>query len=83
MRIESLHKEIAECEATIREKMHYTRRLDHMLTRLKTNQVLQVIKNENEFTPLELGIEFFYFSFLINILMITTFSYIKWVLRGS
>lgn len=39
MRIEALHKEISQVQRDIHEKMHYTRRLEHMLSRLKTNQV--------------------------------------------
>lgn len=39
MRIECLHRDTSTVERQIHEKTHYTRRLDHMLTRLKTNQV--------------------------------------------
>lgn len=39
MRIESLHKEIDSCTESISEKTHYLRKLDHMLTRLKKNQL--------------------------------------------
>jgi hypothetical protein len=39
MRIECLHRDTSIVERQIHEKTHYTRRLEHMLTRLKTNQV--------------------------------------------
>jgi hypothetical protein len=39
MRIETLHADTAVVERQIHEKTHYTRRLEHMLSRLKTNQV--------------------------------------------
>lgn len=39
MRIECLHRDTGTVERQIHEKTHYTRRLEHMLTRLKTNQV--------------------------------------------
>lgn len=47
MRINSLHKEIKQVEEGIREKTHYCRRLEHMLSRLKNNQVKQKKKNHN------------------------------------
>jgi len=39
MRIECLHRDTGQVERQIHEKTHYQRRLEHMLTRLKTNQV--------------------------------------------
>ena len=39
MRIECLHRDTSQVERQIHEKTHYTRRLEHMLNRLKTNQV--------------------------------------------
>lgn len=39
MRIESLKSDTVKVEHSINQKMHYTRRLEHMLNRLKTNQV--------------------------------------------
>lgn len=39
MRIGALHRDTSQVERQIHEKTHYTRRLEHMLTRLKTNQV--------------------------------------------
>lgn len=39
MRIESLQHEIKEVEEEIRDRVHYSRKLDHMLNRLKKNQV--------------------------------------------
>ena len=39
MRIEGLHNEIKQVEEEIRDRVHYSRKLDHMLTRLKKNQV--------------------------------------------
>ncbi len=39
MRIERLHRDTSQVERQIHEKTHYTRRLEHMLSRLKTNQV--------------------------------------------
>lgn len=39
IRIEQLQKETSQCEQEIREKTHYLRKLDHMLHRLKNNQV--------------------------------------------
>lgn len=39
IRIEMLHKEITEVEDHIRDRTHYARKLDHMLTRLKKNQL--------------------------------------------
>lgn len=38
-RIEMLQQQYVQVEAEIQEKKHYTRRLDHMLQRLKTNQL--------------------------------------------
>eukprot|EP01039_Chlorochromonas_danica_P008374 gene8374-9229_t len=38
-RIEMLHKEINDVENHIRERTHYARKLDHMLGRLKRNQL--------------------------------------------
>lgn len=40
MRIESLQHEIRDVEAEIRDRVHYSRKLDHMLNRLKKNQVI-------------------------------------------
>lgn len=39
MRIEQLQKESRECDLQIRDKQHYIRRLEHMLGRLKSNQL--------------------------------------------
>eukprot|EP01032_Pedospumella_encystans_P029875 gene29875-33721_t len=39
MRIECLHRDTGQVERQIHEKTHYQRRLEHMLTRLKTNQL--------------------------------------------
>lgn len=39
IRIENLKKEITTCEDAIRDRTHYVRKLDHMLARLKSNQV--------------------------------------------
>jgi predicted RNase H-like nuclease (RuvC/YqgF family) len=39
-RIESLHKEIEQVEKEITDRTHYARKLDHMLSRLKKNQVI-------------------------------------------
>jgi len=39
MRIEHLHRDTSQVERQIHEKTHYSRRLEHMLTRLKTNQL--------------------------------------------
>jgi hypothetical protein len=39
MRIESLHNEVKQVEEEIRDRVHYSRKLDHMLTRLKKNQL--------------------------------------------
>lgn len=39
IRIDNLHKEITQCEDAIRDRTHYVRKLEHMLARLKSNQV--------------------------------------------
>lgn len=39
MRIESLHSEIKQVEEEIRDRVHYSRKLDHILGRLKKNQL--------------------------------------------
>jgi hypothetical protein len=39
MRIESLHNEVKQVEEEIRDRVHYSRKLDHILTRLKNNQL--------------------------------------------
>lgn len=39
IRIEMLHKEINDVEDHIRDRTHYARKLDHMLSRLKKNQL--------------------------------------------
>ena len=39
IQIETLKKEITQCEDEIRDRTHYVRKLDHMLGRLKSNQV--------------------------------------------
>jgi predicted nuclease with TOPRIM domain len=39
IRIDALQKETDETSASIMEKTHYLRKLDHMLSRLKKNQV--------------------------------------------
>ena len=39
MRIEALQKETKDIEESIRDKTHYLRKLDHMLSRLKKNQL--------------------------------------------
>jgi hypothetical protein len=39
IRITSLHHEIKVVEDEIRDRTHYSRKLDHMLNRLKRNQV--------------------------------------------
>lgn len=44
MRIEGLHNEIKQVEEEIRDRVHYSRKLDHMLTRLKKNQVCTFMK---------------------------------------
>lgn len=39
LRIESLKVDTAKVEQSIHHKVHYTRRLEHILNRLKSNQV--------------------------------------------
>lgn len=39
MRIDQLQRESTECDLQIRDKQHYLRRLEHMLLRLKNNQL--------------------------------------------
>jgi septal ring factor EnvC (AmiA/AmiB activator) len=41
-RIESLQQEIEKVEGDICQKSHYTRQLEHMLLRLRSNQVIQI-----------------------------------------
>jgi TolA-binding protein len=41
-RIESLQQEIEKVEGDICRKSHYTRQLEHMLLRLRSNQVIQM-----------------------------------------
>ena len=50
MRIECLHRDTGQVERQIHEKTHYQRRLEHMLTRLKTNQVGNFVRESESHT---------------------------------
>jgi hypothetical protein len=60
IRIDSLHKEIDDTSRSISEKTHYLRKLDHMLTRLKKNQVETL-----DYSFFYFKIYFFFFGYFI------------------
>ncbi len=43
-RIDMLHREIETCEKEIADKNHYARKLEHMLGRLRSNQVSETAR---------------------------------------